>query len=103
MTTRLKYVNPMHVGAYFAIINALLSLAALGIEGVVFLFSAVFNPPGPFRSLLLMLLMPVFYAAFGLIVGVVSGWLYNGIAHFTGGIEVRFETKQQPAAAQTIA
>jgi len=102
VTTRLKYVNPMHIGAYFAMINAILGLAFVAITGVVFLIHAAFNPRGYTGSPLLTLLAPVFNAVLGLIAGVTGGWLYNRIAHFTGGIEMRFETNQHPAGAQTI-
>ena len=35
--------------------------------------------------------MPIFYAIFGFIFGVVGAWIYNQIAKWLGGIEMEIE------------
>lgn len=43
---------------------------------------------GTWAAIFAFLLMPLFYGAMGWISGAVTGWLYNLVASWTGGLEL---------------
>ena len=93
-TRRIKRFAPLQLGKMLAVLY--------GIMGLVFcpfllLFSTLAAHTGGRPGMGMMfgtgfaLLLPVFYAVMGFIGGVVSGFLYNLIAKWIGGIEVEVE------------
>ena len=83
---KIKKVNVLKMGFIFALIYGILS-------AIIFLFIGIFgitiegNPSG----LLLMILMPLFYAFFGFIGGLIMGGMYNLVSKWIGGVEVEVE------------
>ncbi|HXC34809.1 MAG TPA: hypothetical protein VNV43_02985 [Candidatus Acidoferrales bacterium] len=90
MKKRLSYISPLQLGIVQAVIMAIVSLIAVPF----LLLAAVFgqahaasgNALAVGKSLFLVVFFPIIYAIFGFIGGVISAFIYNIVAKFTGGI-----------------
>lgn len=101
MKKRLTHVSPLQLGIVFAAVSGLISLVfVLPIAGIASLvgFASAMHQNGmgmpPAFAGIFFLILPVFYAVFGFIGGVVGGFIYNLVAQLTGGIE--FTTEDAP-------
>ena len=91
---KLKRVGVLSLAKFYTIL--------MGIIGFIFgIFYAVIIAMGvpdmysgdPFLSMgyLIILVLPIFYAIIGFIVGAISALLYNLVAKLVGGIDIEFE------------
>jgi hypothetical protein len=109
MTSRLKHVNPIQLGIvcavlYFliAIIGALFVFAFAGLMmGAISSMMPLGQAGSGMGSPITLIFLPFLYAIFGFIGGVITGWLYNIVAGWTGGIELRLESVSTPLEATT--
>ena len=88
MKKRLTYVAPLQLGIVFGILYGAISLII-----VPFILIISLSHGGGARALLLIFL-PVIYAVMGFIGGVISAFVYNLVAKWTGGVE--FTTQEVP-------
>ncbi len=100
--TRLKTIAPLQLGKMLAVIYGLLALV---IAPFFVLFSFIGAAAGARGAggaaaslgfgIGMAIAMPVLYAFFGFIGGVLGGFVYNLVAKWIGGIEVEFDTPAQ--------
>ena len=101
--TRIKRISPVQLGKMLAVIYGLISLIivpfilAFSVIGALAGASGRFGGFGPAAlgagfGLVMILLLPLLYAAFGFIGGILGGFIYNLVAKWVGGIEVEFES-----------
>ena len=97
--TRIKRIAPLQFGKVLAVLYGLLSLIIVPFY-TMFLALASFAPPqrgGGAPTIMLgfgvimILILPVFYACMGFIFGVISAFIYNLVASWIGGIEIELE------------
>jgi hypothetical protein len=81
MKKRLTYVSPVQLGIVLALIYGVISLVAVPF----LILGAVFGHAGP--GILFMIFIPILYAILGFIGGIISAFVYNVVAKWTGGIE----------------
>jgi hypothetical protein len=99
MPKRLKRIAPVKFGIVLGIFYGLISLVI-----VPFFLLAIIIPSfaptheGAMQQglttglgLVFCILLPVFYAVFGGLFGMLAAWLYNVVASWTGGIEFEVE------------
>jgi len=103
MIKRIQHIAPLQLGIVLAVLYGILSII---IAVPLFLVFALVQPhnmtftpgsgpvimppaPGafPFGGIVLVILLPDFYATGGFIGGVIAAAIYNVVARFTGGIE----------------
>lgn len=81
MKKRLTYISPLQLGIVQAVVMGVVSLILVP----VMLLGALFGHPG--IGALFIIFIPIIYAVFGFIAGVISAIVYNFVAKWTGGIE----------------
>src|ERR1700758_606515 len=86
------------IGAIYAILGVLAIpiFLFISLAGSMIPNQTGTNPFAGVVGIIFGLMAPVFYGAFGFIFGALGAFLYNLLAKWLGGIEVRI----QPAAAQ---
>ncbi len=98
MNKRLTHVSPLQLGIVLAVVSGLLSLVfVLPMVGIASLVGTLGHQNAgmpPIFAGIFCLLLPVFYAVFGFIGGVLGGFIYNLVVKLTGGIE--FTTEDAP-------
>ncbi|HUA66817.1 MAG TPA: hypothetical protein VME24_13290 [Alphaproteobacteria bacterium] len=82
MKKRITYVSPLQLGIVLALLYGLISLILVPF----LLLGAMFGPHGGFGAIFV-IFIPIIYAAGGFIGGVLSAFLYNIVAKWSGGIE----------------
>ena len=98
-TTRIKRIAPLQLGKVLAILYGLLGLVFIPFLLVFTLFGAAaggqHNPAGMAlgigMGLGMVIVLPLMYAFFGFIGGLLSGFIYNLVAGWVGGIEIELE------------
>lgn len=90
MKKRLTHISPLQLGIVLGILYGIVSLII-----VPFLFlAAMFGPRGTGMGAIFVIFLPVLYAVLGFIGGVISAFVYNIVAQWTGGVE--FTTSDAP-------
>jgi hypothetical protein len=92
---RLQSVGVMSLGRTMAAVHGALSVLFVPIFLIMALVGAFAAPGAQKLSALvfvaLALLLPLFYAAMGFLMGALMAVVYNFVAHKLGGIEMHFE------------
>ena len=97
MKKQLTYVAPLRAGVVLATLYGLLSLLLIPFFLLGGVLGARSGGPVPFVfGVGFAVMMPVIYAVFGFIGGVLSAAVYNVIAKITGGLE--FEVRDVSGA-----
>jgi ABC-type Co2+ transport system permease subunit len=104
MKRRIKRITPLQAGKMLGILYGCMGLIFLPIfalAGVAGAFAqtaqqnqAGAHPPAAILGGMMLgfgIMLPVFYAVFGFIFGIISAAIYNLIARWIGGIEVEVE------------
>jgi hypothetical protein len=81
MKKRLTNVSPVKLGITLAVVYGILSLLVVPF----LLFASLFHGRG--IAGVFVIFLPIIYAVFGFIGGVISAFIYNLVAKWTGGIE----------------
>lgn len=84
MKKRLTYISPLQAGIVQGVILGIISLIA-----VPFLLIATLIGHGGLGAIFVIFL-PIFYAIMGFIMGVITAFVYNVVAKWTGGLELTF-------------
>jgi hypothetical protein len=88
MKKRLTYVSPLQLGIVLGVLYGAISLIIVPF----LLLGAVFGHAG--LGIIFVIFFPVIYAVAGFIGGVISAFVYNLVAQWTGGVE--FVTSDAP-------
>lgn len=83
MKKRLTYISPLQLGIVLAVLYGIVSLIAVPF----LLLGTLFGRTGAGLGFFFIIFIPVMYAIFGFIGGVIMGFVYNVVAKWTGGIE----------------
>ncbi len=106
MVTRLRNVNPVQCGIVSGVLYALLGvIAALFLAPIMSIMTSHMPPglnvgPGPSMSSLIFL--PIVYAVLGFIGGMITAFLYNLVARWTGGVEVTLDSAVPAVSGATL-
>ena len=99
---RITYVSPLSLAKVALVLYGVLGLLfGLGFA-VLSLFSSAFGHDpgmgiyGAFFGVGAVVFLPIFYGGMGAVMAFIGAWLYNLVAGFVGGIEIR--TESAPAA-----
>lgn len=88
MKKTITRIGPLSAAKVMALLYFLISIPFMLIMAVVSLFA----PAGGDRiGIVMIILVPIFYALFGFIFTLIGAWLYNLIASVVGGIEYTSE------------
>ncbi len=94
MKKELSRIAPLRAGVVTGVLYGIMSLIFVPFLLIAALFtshrSAAAGPPSAlpaFFGLTFVVLMPVFYAIMGFIVGVLAAAVYNLVARWTGGLQ----------------
>jgi hypothetical protein len=101
---RITYVSPLSLAKVALVLYGLLGLvfglvfAALSLFGAALGAGSGEEVPmfGAFFGIGAVIFLPIFYGCVGAVGALVTAWLYNLVAGFVGGIEIR--TESSPAA-----
>ncbi len=88
MKKRLTYVSPLQLGIVLAVLYGVISLIIVPF----LILGAIFGHAG--FGAVFAIFFPVIYAAVGFIGGVITAFVYNLVAKWTGGVE--FVTSDTP-------
>jgi uncharacterized oligopeptide transporter (OPT) family protein len=88
MKKRLTNVSPLQLGIVLGVVYGIISLIFVPF----FIIGALFGHAG--FGVVFAIFFPVIYAAAGFIGGVISAFVYNIVAKWTGGIEFTTEEIQ---------
>jgi hypothetical protein len=101
MTRKLKRIAPLQLGKMLGVLYGLMGLIFLPFVLLASVFGAFASHSGNSSAppatafagigIVFALLIPIMYAVFGFIGGVVGAWIYNIVAGLVGGIEVEVE------------
>ena len=94
MKKQLTHITPLRNGIVLAVLYGFLALILMPFLIVAILVSG----KAAVAEIVLVVLLPVFYALAGLIGGILFAALYNLIAQWTGGIEFSVSDSAPPAA-----
>ena len=91
--TRVRRVGVLSVAVIYAVLMGAFGVVLGLIYGVIlgFMLSGGSVFAGIAISLLVMVILPAFYAAIGFVAGAISAAIYNLVAKFTGGVEIELE------------
>jgi len=99
MTSRLKHVNPLQLGIVCCVLYFLIAFIPM----VILMLAVGAVPPaltgGAAMSPMSFIFIPFAYGIGGFLGGLLMGWLYNVVAGWTGGIEIRLESVAVPLEA----
>jgi uncharacterized oligopeptide transporter (OPT) family protein len=90
MKKRLTYVDPLKLGIVLAVVYGVISLVIVPF----FILGALFGPRGSGFGVILAIFFPIIYAIAGFIGGVLTAFVYNLVAKWTGGVEFTTEEVQ---------
>ncbi len=98
MKKQLTRIAPLRAGIVLGVLYGILSLIIVPF----FLLFAIIGSkastaPPPIFGIGFAIMLPVIYAVFGFIGGVIAAAIYNLVAQWTGGLE--FEVRDVPPAA----
>ena len=101
---RITYVSPLSLARVALVLYGVLGLVFGLLFAVLSLFGAAFGESpgdgsalyGAFFGIGAVVFLPIFYGGMGAVMAFVGAWLYNLVAGFVGGIEIRAESA--PAA-----
>ena len=97
MKKQLVNIAPLRAGIVLGTLSAFLGLLVMPFILLFTLFSVhAGGAPAAFGGVFMAVLIPVMYGVMGFIGGIISAFLYNLIAGWTGGLE--FEFKDVPPA-----
>lgn len=96
---RITHVGPLSVAKIAFVLYGVMGLVFGAIFAVVALFGASLGATTGQESSLMgamfgvgaVIFLPLFYGGLGALMALVTAWLYNVVAGFVGGIEVRAE------------
>jgi len=94
----IKSVGVLSVAKVMGAIHAVLGLLFLPFALLITLIASMapqqngHNPFGPFMGIAFASFAPVFYGVIGFVFGAIGAFLYNLMAKWLGGIEVRLES-----------
>lgn len=95
MTRRLKRIAPLQLGKILAVLYGAMGLLAAPVFLIISLVGSTSGQkaavPAVLGGLVGVVLVPIFYAVMGFLIGVVGAFLYNLVARWVGGIEVEVE------------
>jgi len=83
MKKRLTYVSPLQLGIVLGVLYGVISLLIVPI----FILAALFGPKGSGLGIVFVIFLPIIYAVMGFVFGVISAFVYNLVAKWTGGVE----------------
>ena len=99
MTRRLKRIGPLKFGLVAGVVQELVSLIFIPFFLISFVIAAATPHSnsqempvlGMGLAVIMCVVMPFFYAAFGFLFGALAALIYNLVARWTGGIEFEVE------------
>jgi len=98
---RLRSVGVLSSAKIFGVVHAVIGVLVGFIFLVIGLVGAAVAPSHPRIGMIgivvLAVLMPVFYAVLGFVMGAIWAFVYNLAADSIGGLELEFETVSAPA------
>ena len=83
MKKRLNYISPLQAGIVQAVICAVISLIAVPFIIIVGLMHGGIGA-------IFAIFLPIIYGIAGFIAGIISAFVYNLVAKWTGGLELTF-------------
>ncbi len=83
MKKRLTYVSPLQLGIVLAVLYGIIALILVPF----LLLGAIFGAKGGLVGGVFAIFIPVIYAIVGFIGGVITAFVYNLVAKWTGGVE----------------
>jgi hypothetical protein len=89
MKKRISHISVLQQGIVCAVLYGLLSLIAVPF----LILGALFGHGG--AGAILFIFLPIVYAIVGFIAGVITAFVYNLVAGWTGGIELTFSDAPQ--------
>ncbi len=106
MVTRLRNVNPIQCAIVSAILYAFFGVVAALFLAPIMSIMTSHMPPGinvaPVPSMSSLIFLPIVYAVLGFIGGIITAFLYNLVARWTGGIEVTLDTAVPSVSGATL-
>jgi hypothetical protein len=107
MTSRLKHINPLQFGivcgALYFLMGIIFALCFAAIIGMVASIPmAQTSPNAAMMTPVTAIFLPFFYGIFGFLGGIIFAWLYNVVAGWTGGVEVRVDSVSAPYQAAVL-
>jgi hypothetical protein len=90
MKKRLTHVSPLQLGIVLGVLYGIIALIVVPF----FLLAALFGGKGAIMGVGFAIIFPVIYAVAGFIGGVITAFVYNLVAKWTGGVE--FTTTDAP-------
>ncbi len=92
-------VSGVLYGGLGFIFGAIFSLIAF--MGAAFGSGSNFGAFGAFMGIGAIIFLPLFYGLIGFIGGIITAWLYNIVAEWTGGLEVEFDMDTNSPTSQS--
>ena len=92
--SKLKRINVLNLAKFQAVLMSLIGFVAgiiYSIGGAIYDIFTIGLNLGTALAFLALIGMPITFAAFGFIVGLIEVFLYNLFARWFGGIEIDFE------------
>ncbi|MFN2449061.1 MAG: hypothetical protein ABR508_04605 [Candidatus Baltobacteraceae bacterium] len=110
MVTRLRNINPVQFGLVYGIVAAfialIVALLALPFGALMGAAGGRLGMFGAGMGVMFIVLAPIMYFCVGFVGGLVTAFVYNIVAVWTGGVEVtlsgRLETAVQPPQGYTV-
>jgi hypothetical protein len=104
MTSRLKHVNPLQFGivcgALYFLLGIVIAIFFAAIIGMIASMPmAQLSPNASMMNPASAIFLPFFYGITGFLGGLLVAWLYNVVAGWTGGVEIRLESVSAPYEA----
>ena len=100
MKKHLIRITPLRAGVVLAILYGILGLIVAVIMAPIMFLASAFGGkaafPAAFGGIFTIIIMPVLYAVFGFIGGIISAALYNLVAKWTGGLEFELSDAAPP-------
>jgi hypothetical protein len=98
---RITYIGPLSVAKVAFVLYAAMGLFAGGIFALAAVFGASLGAASGDESAWLgaifgigaIVAMPLLYGGMGALIGLVTAWLYNVVAGFVGGVEIRTDAQ----------
>jgi hypothetical protein len=90
MKKRLTYLSPLQLGIVLAVLYGIIALILVPFV----LLATLFGAKGGFIGGFFAIFLPIIYAIVGFVGGIISAFVYNLVAKWTGGIE--FTTADAP-------
>jgi hypothetical protein len=91
MKKELTRISPFRAGALSCIVNGIIGIVFMPIYLLMAMFSRITDAPTILARIVSVLWMPIYYAIFGFLAGIIGAAIYNLVATWVGGLE--FEIK----------